>query len=132
MVGVAGLLGSASSSLYSDCPSDIRSGKSLRDRTKKPPLGRSFYLVGVAGFEPTNDGIKNRCLTTWRYPNRQLQKQYIRFLFQMQVFSDRVSKKAFFLFICFLYLNSVYLTCFRISGSMGVENPYSMEPATGF
>lgn len=29
-----------------------------------------FYLVGVAGFEPTNDGIKNRCLTTWRHPNR--------------------------------------------------------------
>ena len=27
-------------------------------------------LVGVAGFEPTNDGIKNRCLTTWRHPKR--------------------------------------------------------------
>lgn len=25
-------------------------------------------LVGAAGFEPTNDGIKNRCLTTWRRP----------------------------------------------------------------
>ena len=25
-------------------------------------------MAGVAGFEPTNDGIKNRCLTTWRHP----------------------------------------------------------------
>ena len=26
-------------------------------------------MVGVAGFEPTNGGIKTRCLTTWRHPN---------------------------------------------------------------
>ena len=26
-------------------------------------------LAGVVGFEPTNDGIKIRCLTAWRYPN---------------------------------------------------------------
>lgn len=26
-------------------------------------------LAGVAGFEPTNGGIKTRCLTTWRHPN---------------------------------------------------------------
>ncbi len=26
-------------------------------------------MAGLAGFEPTNDGIKNRCLTTWRQPN---------------------------------------------------------------
>ena len=25
-------------------------------------------MAGAAGFEPTNDGIKNRCLTTWRRP----------------------------------------------------------------
>ena len=25
-------------------------------------------LAGVAGFEPTNDGIKIRCLTAWRHP----------------------------------------------------------------
>jgi hypothetical protein len=25
-------------------------------------------LAGVEGFEPTNDGIKTRCLTTWRHP----------------------------------------------------------------
>ena len=35
---------------------------------------RERYIVrdnatGVAGFEPTNDGVKVRCLTAWRYPN---------------------------------------------------------------
>ena len=30
---------------------------------------RTFLLAGVAGFEPTNDDTKNRCLTTWRHPN---------------------------------------------------------------
>ena len=24
--------------------------------------------TGVAGFEPTNDGVKVRCLTAWLYP----------------------------------------------------------------
>jgi integrase len=28
-------------------------------------------LAGVAGFEPTNGGIKTRCLTTWRHPSRR-------------------------------------------------------------
>src|SRR5690606_19832590 len=26
-------------------------------------------VAGVAGFEPAHDGIKTRCLTTWRHPN---------------------------------------------------------------
>ena len=26
-------------------------------------------MDGVEGFEPPNDGTKNRCLTAWRYPN---------------------------------------------------------------
>ena len=29
----------------------------------------SKNLAGMAGFEPANDGIKTRCLTTWRHPN---------------------------------------------------------------
>ncbi len=29
-------------------------------------------LAGVAGFEPTDDDTKNRCLTTWRHPNNLL------------------------------------------------------------
>ena len=27
------------------------------------------YMAGVAGFEPTNDGVKVRCLTAWLHPN---------------------------------------------------------------
>ena len=30
----------------------------------------SHALAGVAGFEPTNGGIKTRCLTAWLYPNK--------------------------------------------------------------
>jgi hypothetical protein len=32
-------------------------------------------LAGVAGFEPTNGGIKTRCLTTWRHPNTVKRKR---------------------------------------------------------
>ena len=28
-------------------------------------------MAGVPGFEPGNAGIKNRCLTAWRYPNKK-------------------------------------------------------------
>src|SRR5882672_4182357 len=33
---------------------------------------RPFELevAGVEGFEPPDGGIKTRCLTTWRHPNR--------------------------------------------------------------
>ncbi|EFI3675948.1 hypothetical protein GY518_003693 [Escherichia coli] len=27
-------------------------------------------LAGVRGFEPRNAGIRIRCLTAWRYPNK--------------------------------------------------------------
>ena len=27
-----------------------------------------WVMAGVAGFEPTNDGVKVRCLTAWLYP----------------------------------------------------------------
>ena len=27
-------------------------------------------MAGVAGFEPTHNGVKVRCLTAWRHPNR--------------------------------------------------------------
>ena len=29
----------------------------------------SIFVAGVAGFEPTHDGVKVRCLTAWLYPN---------------------------------------------------------------
>ena len=28
-------------------------------------------MAGVAGFEPTNDGVKVRCLTAWLYPSKR-------------------------------------------------------------
>ena len=31
-------------------------------------------MAGVDGLEPTNDGIKTRCLTTWLYPNGLITK----------------------------------------------------------
>ncbi len=30
----------------------------------------SLKLAGVRGFEPRNAGIRIRCLTAWRYPNK--------------------------------------------------------------
>ena len=33
------------------------------------PFRHIWILAGVAGFEPANDGVKVRCLTTWLYPN---------------------------------------------------------------
>ena len=36
-------------------------------------------MAGVAGFEPTNDGIKTRCLTTWRHPKMNWYSLYIIF-----------------------------------------------------
>ncbi len=54
---------------------------------KKDLVNRSFrgrnnekqgFLAGVAGFEPTNDGVRVRCLTAWRHPNIQfLQPLYL-------------------------------------------------------
>ena len=31
-------------------------------------MNPKVFLAGVAGFEPTDDGIKIRCLTAWRHP----------------------------------------------------------------
>lgn len=35
-------------------------------------------LAGVPGFEPGNDGTKNRCLTTWLHPNKGPDKSIVR------------------------------------------------------
>ena len=35
-----------------------------------PPRRQSF--TGVAGFEPTHEGVKVPCLTAWLYPKRLL------------------------------------------------------------
>ncbi len=40
----------------------------------KPRLN---LMDGVEGFEPPNNGTKNRCLTAWRYPNRYKLTAYV-------------------------------------------------------
>ncbi len=37
--------------------------------TKKEPHGFFKFVAGVVGFEPTHHGVRDRCLTAWRYPN---------------------------------------------------------------
>ena len=36
--------------------------------TEKPPARVAFLLAGMAGFGPTNAGVKVPCLTAWRHP----------------------------------------------------------------
>ena len=38
---------------------------------KKTPCG-VFFVVGTAGFEPADSGVKVRCLTAWRRPNDRI------------------------------------------------------------
>ena len=33
---------------------------------------RKTQKIGIGGFEPTNDGVKVHCLTTWLYPKKSL------------------------------------------------------------
>ena len=42
------------------CPTDINE--------KRPSPKTWSFLAGMAGFEPTNDGVKVRCLTAWLHP----------------------------------------------------------------
>ena len=32
-------------------------------------LNQTLIMAGMAGFEPTDNGVKVRCLTAWRHPN---------------------------------------------------------------
>ena len=41
----------------------------FRKMGNKKGTGIGASRTGVAGFEPTNDGVKVRCLTAWLYPN---------------------------------------------------------------
>ena len=51
-------------------------------RLRIPPAAKTkstarvlFVLAGLAGFEPTGDGVKVRCLTAWRQPNIEKQSR---------------------------------------------------------
>ncbi len=39
---------------------------------KKPRMSEALKVAGVPGFEPGNGEIKTRCLTAWRYSNKEL------------------------------------------------------------
>ena len=45
----------------------------LKNKDLNRNLSPLHLVAGVAGFEPTNDDTKNRCLTTWRHPNSSRQ-----------------------------------------------------------
>ena len=48
-------------------------------------LALSLYMAGVAGFEPTHNGVKVRCLTAWRHPNiLRLKKAYWLYYFMVR------------------------------------------------
>ena len=38
-----------------------------------PPYDYRKNLTGVAGFEPTHEGVKVPCLTAWLYPNNRME-----------------------------------------------------------
>lgn len=37
-------------------------------KANKKSLDKQDFLAGIAGFEPTDDGVRVRSLTVWRYP----------------------------------------------------------------
>ena len=49
-------------------------------QTSALPLGYTaifhfcYKKTGVAGFEPTHDGVKVRCLTAWLYPKKKMEE----------------------------------------------------------
>ena len=52
------------------CASTIGKNEIRAEKTgNKKGTGIGACRTGVAGFEPTNDGVKVRCLTAWLYPN---------------------------------------------------------------
>ncbi len=52
---------------HKSCITHPRSKKNLNQT--HTAFNLSLFLAGVAGFEPTNAGIKIPCLTAWRHPN---------------------------------------------------------------
>ena len=43
----------------------------LKNKDLNRNLSPLHVVAGVAGFEPTNDGVKVRCLTAWRRPSKR-------------------------------------------------------------
>ena len=60
-------------------------------QTSALPLGYTAIIynvkTGVAGFEPTHEGVKVPCLTAWLYPNgcaKQPDARFSGFAFRLQ------------------------------------------------
>ena len=61
--GIAGFDGASRLTLVGSNPDP-----NSKNKTHNPYGLHVSFLVGIAGFEPTNDGVKVRCLTAWLYP----------------------------------------------------------------
>ena len=44
----------------------------INKKTRNFFLVEFFIMAGVAGFEPTHNGVKVRCLTAWRHPKKMV------------------------------------------------------------
>jgi len=74
-------------------------------------------MAGTAGFEPTHDGIKNRCLTTWRRPKTRVccrtycqQNRICRFVCSISTgkipLSQYFFEKTMVLIVSFVYIDT--------------------------
>ena len=71
-------------------------------------------LAGVAGFEPTNDGIKNRCLTAWRHPNEVFYTQILHnFFYKVKTIFLKLSPKYIFILKYQLFLLTSLLVSYK-------------------
>ena len=50
------------------------------------------YMDGVEGFEPPNNGTKNRCLTAWPYPNRLLLISFVPYINKKMISCNFIKK----------------------------------------
>ena len=46
-----------------------QAAESRRKARLSAPDAKQQCMAGMEGFEPSNDGAKTRCLTTWLHPN---------------------------------------------------------------
>ena len=53
----------------------------LKGKLSNASASAGSAVVGVAGFEPANDGVKVRCLTAWLYPSFAMHKYTIFYVF---------------------------------------------------
>ena len=60
-------------------------------------------VAGVAGFEPTNDGVRVRCLTAWRHPNMKLALEYFQRIFILPLSCKFIKRFSAFLTKKFLF-----------------------------